>query len=404
MAHQIPNFVFRATAVAAAAILTTGWLAEPSGPGPFYRIDEEIKASPGDVLRVEPFPGPVVVGAQAWRVLYVSTGLAGEPIAVSGVIAAPKGGAPADGRPIVGWAHGTTGVTSRCAPSLRADFFEHVPGAAELLKRGYVVAATDYPGLGTPSPHPYLVGDSEGRAVLDSVRAATKLKNAGASMRFALWGHSQGGHAALFAGQLAADYAPDLELAGVAVAAPATDLPKLLDDDLQSKAGKVLTALAMWSWNKVFDAPLSPLLDAPAIAAVDRIADDCMEDILQGIVLMEREKAIDRDFIHGDLTEAEPWRTLLQRNTPDAKAAGAPLFIAQGSADPVVRPEVTRDFAEAACRSGHSVQFLVGKGLDHMRILSRATSSAVQWISDRFTRSPAPTDCADLPRVDDGTD
>jgi hypothetical protein len=35
--------------------------------------------------------------------------------------------------------------------------------------------ATDYPGLGTPGVHAYLMGESEGRAVLDSVRAARNL-------------------------------------------------------------------------------------------------------------------------------------------------------------------------------------------------------------------------------------
>jgi|UniRef100_Q11IF4 alpha-beta hydrolase superfamily lysophospholipase len=383
----------------AAAVLTAGWLVEPSQPGSFYRIEEEIKGAPGDILRVAPFPGPVANGARAWRVLYVSTGLSGEPIAVSGVIAAPEEKAPAEGRPVVAWAHGTTGVTSRCAPSLRADFFQHVPGVTELLRKGYVVAATDYPGLGTPSPHPYLVGESEGRAVLDAVRAAAKVESAGTSKRFAAWGHSQGGHAALFAGQIAADYAPELEIAGVAVAAPATNLAELVDDDLPSKAGKVLTALAMWSWNKVFDAPLSPLLDPEAIAAIDRIAADCMEDVLQGLVLAEREKAIDGNFIHGDLTQTEPWKRLLEENTPDAGKADAPLFMAQGTADTIVRPQVTRDFAERACRSGRPVRFIAGPGLDHMGILAGATADVVEWISDRLAGSPAPSDCADLPTV-----
>jgi acetyl esterase/lipase len=384
----------------AATVVAGGWLAEPSEPGAFYRMTAQVTGSPGDVLRVEELPAPVPGGAQAWRVLYVSTGLSGEPIAVSGVIAAPRGPAPAEGRPVVAWAHGTTGVTSRCAPSLRADFFEHVPGAKALLEHGYILAATDYPGLGTPSPHPYLVGESEGRAVLDSVRAAMHLEAAGASKQFAVWGHSQGGHAALFAGQLAQSYAPELALAGIAAAAPATNLAKLLDDDLSSKAGKVLAALAMWSWNRVFDAPLSALLDENAIAAIDRIAADCMEDPLQGLVLVEREKAIDEDFLHGELTETEPWKSLLSNNTPDAAHVDAPLFIAQGTADPIVRPEVTRDFAELACRAGTPVRFLVGRGLDHLGILGGSTDEAIEWIAGRLTGTEPPDDCANLPSVD----
>ena len=43
------------------------------------------------------------------------------------------------------------------------------------LKAGYAVAETDYEGLGTPGVHPYLIGSSEGRSVLDIVRAAREI-------------------------------------------------------------------------------------------------------------------------------------------------------------------------------------------------------------------------------------
>ena len=68
---------------------------------------------------------------------------------------------------------------------------------------------------------------------MDHVRrdAPRDFPNSGASNRFAVWGHSQGGHAALFTGELAARYAPELKLVGVAAAAPATNLIELFDDD-----------------------------------------------------------------------------------------------------------------------------------------------------------------------------
>ncbi|WP_309084409.1 alpha/beta fold hydrolase [Chelativorans sp.] len=382
----------------AGTTLAAAWSIEPSDPGPFYAMDrQEISATPGDILRIEDFPS-APQGARAWRVLYASTGLKDEPIAVSGVIVAPEGAAPAGGRPVVAWAHGTTGVTSRCAPSLRSDFFKHVPAVQQFLERGYVVAASDYPGLGTPSPHPYLVGVSEARAVLDSVRAAAHVEGVGASSEFAVWGHSQGGHAALFTGQLAASYAPDLKLVGVAAAAPASDLAALLHDDLSSRAGKIFTGLAIWSWNKVFEAPLAPLLDPPAIAALDRIAADCMEGSIQGLVLLERETSIEDDFLKQDLTEVEPWKTILVENMPDSGNLGGPLFIAQGTADPIVLPRVTRAFAEAACRSGTPVRLHPGPGLDHMGILNES-GAAVDWIVDRFAGLPPPSDCGDLPSL-----
>src|SRR6185503_18627229 len=149
------------------------------------------------------------------------------------------------GFPVIAWAHGTTGGADQCAPSKRG------PGGApyqqDLLDAGYLIAATDYEGLGTPGPHPYLVGGSEGRGVLDAARAAAHL-DADASSKVLLWGHSQGGHAALFAGQLAPSYAPDLHVVGVIGGAPASELGILFAgaSHIPAAFGFVATAGVGW--------------------------------------------------------------------------------------------------------------------------------------------------------------
>src|SRR5690606_11859805 len=139
----------------------------------------------------------------------------------------------------------TTGIARPCAPSNTADPLKGIPDMTGALEQGWVIALTDYPGLGTPSPHPYLVGESEGRAVLDSVRAVHALDDElglGVDLddRYAIWGHSQGGQAALFAGQLAADYLGDHPLVGVAALAPATKLTDNLDAVIGTRAGNIL--------------------------------------------------------------------------------------------------------------------------------------------------------------------
>jgi hypothetical protein len=58
---------------------------------------------------------------QAFRILYRSTGLKGEPIEVSGAIFIPEGKAPPGGRDVIAWAHPTSGVVEKCAPSLMPD-------------------------------------------------------------------------------------------------------------------------------------------------------------------------------------------------------------------------------------------------------------------------------------------
>ena len=199
-------------------------LAVPAPASALYDVTPgEIPGKPGSIIRVWPLEGggPMGANATALRILYRSTGLNGEPIAVSGAIFIPAGPAPAGGRNVLAWGHPTYGVVPACAPSLMPDTAGLIFGLNEMLAKGYVVAATDYPGLGTQGIHPFLIGVSEARAVLDSVRAARDLPNSGASNRFVVWGHSQGGHAALYTGELAASYAPELKLYGIGAAAPA---------------------------------------------------------------------------------------------------------------------------------------------------------------------------------------
>jgi alpha-beta hydrolase superfamily lysophospholipase len=388
-----------AAAVLAVSLLAAGGCAvEPMGPGSFYDAGAAtLSGPPGKVLRVEPFPG-APAGATAYRVLYASTGLDNEPIAVSGVIVVPTGAPPADGRPVVAWAHPTTGVATRCAPSLQGDkLFKRIEGLDAMLARGFVVAATDYPGLGTAGTHPYLVGISEGRAVIDSVRAARGMEQAGAGKRYAVWGHSQGGQAVLFAGQLASSYAPDLSLAGVAAAAPATDLATLLRDDFASGTGKVLTAFALWSWHRVYGAPIAPVLDASAEPAVDGIAADCIEGDLEDLAVADLERLINKQFLHGDVTEIEPWKSLLAQNATGGAPAGAPVFFAQGTADKIVRPEVTFAYAGQLCARRTPVVFDWLDGVSHHDAGKKGAPGAVAWMADRLAGKPAPSQCGRLP-------
>ena len=118
---------------------------------------------------------------------------------------------------MVTWAHGGAGMADICAPSKQSDIASGHASTQALvamarrrrgcvqtfLDAGYVIAATDYEGLGTPGLHPLLVGESEGRSVLDAARAARGLKPAAAASKALVFGQSQGGHAALFAGELA---------------------------------------------------------------------------------------------------------------------------------------------------------------------------------------------------------
>jgi alpha-beta hydrolase superfamily lysophospholipase len=359
----------------------------------FYEVSAaDIPGQPGTVIRVDAFQDSPS-NAQAYRVLYRSTGLRGEPIAVSGVVIHPLGEPPAQGRNVVAWAHPTTGVARRCGPSMWPMMFTEIPGLADMLARGYVVAATDYPGLGVGGPHPYLIGESEGRAVLDMVRATIAMPEPGANDRFVVWGHSQGGHAALYTGELARQYAPELKLLGVAAAAPATLLAPLFLDDINTRSGRILAAYALWSWWQLFDIPLEGVLRPTAKPAVEQVAADCIEAINQEAGIVEAAQPLSKGFLTADITKVEPWRGLIERNTPGRLRMEVPLFLAQGTADTVVRPQVTNRFMKIVCGQGTPVRFMRVADASHGSIARASATAAVAWMVDRFADRPAPNDC-----------
>jgi acetyl esterase/lipase len=348
----------------------------------------------GTLLQQEAIPG-APFDATAYRVLYRSTGLDGQAIAVSGLVIVPAGPVPPGGRPIVAWAHPTTGVVTRCAPSLAFFHFQQIQGLRDMVEHGFIVAATDYPGLGTEGPHPYLVGVSEARAVLDSVRAARTIAGADASSRFALWGHSQGGQAVLFSAIIAAHYAPELQLVGVAAAAPATNLAALLQADLDTPAGKNLTAMTLWSWSRVYHAPIDKVMAPSAIPVIDRLANECIESVYDLYVREHTERPLETAFLTvPDLSTTQPWAELAARNTPGTLPPGIPVFIAQGTNDRIVLPRITQDYVRRLCAAGRRVTFDRMEGVGHGFAGMRSARDAVSWIADRFAGREAPNDCS----------
>src|SRR6056297_2305428 len=225
------------------------WLARPPEPGPFYNTRLPDDARPGQLLDIEPFARGIPETARAWRILYVSTDPDGRSRSASGVVVARR---DVESGPVVAWAHGTTGIANGCAPSLKTEPFAYVPAFEQAVEAGWIWVAPDYPGLGTPGPHRYLDGPAEARAVLDAVRAARRIEGLSLEPETVVWGHSQGGHAALWTGISAASYAPDVALSGVAAVAPATDLPNLVAGVHDAFMGRLLSALLIEAYARIY--------------------------------------------------------------------------------------------------------------------------------------------------------
>jgi len=348
----------------------------------------------GTLIAAQPIKdGPANV--RAWRIDYWTSGDRNQPIRVTGMVIAPRDRSRGGPRRVIAWTHGLIGIAKRCAPSLGNTNFTLIPALDDVVGRGYTIVAPDYPGLGSDMVHPVLVGTSEGKSTLDAVRAARSIPEAEAGSRFAVWGESQGGHAALWTGQLWSSYAPDLQLVGIAAIVPPTDLHRNFKEGSDARVRALLTAYTATSWSRYYGASMSILGPRSVQNVMTRLADNnCVNfdakpklGTIIGIVIAQR--AI-RDL---DLGTKQPWGRLMRENSPSAAAIKVPALIATGTGDTIVAPAVVRDFARAACAAGKTVRFVSVPGGEHGTVARTEAEATLGWIDARFAGGRAPSNC-----------
>ena len=366
---------------------------EPDQPGSFYEPPAPLPAGPpGTIVRSQPIPH-APDGSKAYKILYKSRNIHGGDVVVSAVVIVPNAPAPPEGRHVVAWAHPTTGIARRCAPSIQSDPFSSIHGTDLFIKNNIVVVATDYEGLGAPGPHPFLVGKSEAQNVLDSVRAVASQDDWHARKDFIVWGHSQGGQAAFFTGSLQTSYAPELKLSGIAVAAPATNLTALFEADEEKISGQGLLLYALDSWSQVYGAPAESILTPKAAEAMEVVATDCIETMDQILVFAFDLRSIGDKATIKDPTRIDPWEGLLEQNSTRVKGIDVPVFIAQGTADQIVVPEVTRAYSQRLCAAGVTVNLKMYEGATHAPMGKKAVPAVSEWVNARFGGKAAPSTC-----------
>jgi fermentation-respiration switch protein FrsA (DUF1100 family) len=360
----------------------------------FYRPPNPLPYAPaGTIIRSQALtPDPTLPpGTRAYRVLFHSTSDSGGDLAESGVVVVPAGDPPPGGFPIVSWAHGTTGVASGCAPSVTGT--STIPDLAALLKHREIVAAADYRGLGAPGQHPYLVGTSEGEDVLDAARAARALVGDAASNEVAVLGFSQGGQAALFAGEVAPSYAPELFVAGVAAVAPVTSVLDLAPTGSKPPPSgqSAFTAMVLYAWAlhyRTFE--LGSVLTPAGIADLSAVSTSCIDTVasLYDAVSPTR-------FFQPGWEESPGVQAANRANQPGSSPTSAPILVVQGTADEVVPfGQTTRFVGRQLCHDQYdTVDFVAEHGLGHDQTLDQSTTLVNRWLQDRFAGGPIVDSC-----------
>ena len=272
---------------------------------------------------------------------------------MTGLVAVPAATPPEGGYPVVSWAHGTDGMADRCAPSL--DPGANVGIANLLLDQGWVITATDYVGEGTPGLMPYIAGESAARNAIDIVRAARSIPDTRIAPTYIVWGHSQGGHTAMHADRIGADYAPDLDLRGVVAGAPPSQFP-LLYDFLKQSPFKHYLLMAGAGINAAYGderAPLDAILTPEGMKLLPILDQGCVGEVGDRLAPIDATTLVKMNPF-----EDERWKKVLTEDDPQSfpKASPVPLLIIHGGNDEQIPTVSSEWLTKHLCDIGQDVR------------------------------------------------
>jgi pimeloyl-ACP methyl ester carboxylesterase len=362
-------------------------------PDAFYDPPADASRQLGALLGSEPLKDVVPpAGMRGWRILYATSVNDNTPATAVATVFAPADPS-ASPRPVIAWEHATTGLLQKCMPSLLSSPTKGIPWVRRIVMAGWVVVATDYSFAEKGGPHPYLIGEGEARAALDSVRAARQMPELTLDKRIVTWGYSQGGHAALWTGIVGPRYAPELEILGVAAIAPAANINKLLAMNVE--ANKRFGPYLALSYSRFYpDITFKQALRPEALDAARQIVNLC--DFLPREE-SERIEALAATFDGPALATSsnKALQARLEQNAADGPIR-APVVIAQGLSDIVVPSSATDAYVEERCSAGQPIEYWTFAGRDHFTIVQPGTpleEPLIKWTTARFADEPLANGC-----------
>jgi pimeloyl-ACP methyl ester carboxylesterase len=337
-------------------------------------------ATPGLVLTsyTATLPAELSPLATGKRISYVTTSVSGSTTTATGLVLTPKTG---KNNKTVVWGHGTTGLADVCAPSTNQGVFwpEARTAIAALLAKGFTVTAPDYPGLGSAGAHPYLIGASEGRSMIDSVKAARRLDSA-LTVYYAVDGHSQGGQGALFTGELAPSYDGSLVLRGVSAIAPVSNVD-LFAPVIPGTAEQGYLVMGLYGLQAVDSAVVPNTYLAPTAKTKTSVLQTaCLNEILAAYAPLTATQLL----VGGALPDAVVTE-LAHYDNPAQVAPSAPILLVQGTDDEAVPYDITAGpLLDELNAYDQPVLFVPVEGATHDSSVTETATLVANWLATQL--------------------
>ena len=330
-------------------------------------------------------------GVEIHRLLYTTYSAPGLQTQASALAVLPRDPSPAEPPVALVWAHGTWGSADSCAPSLKIPLGAYFGIVYATL--GYAVVLPDYPGLGTPGPHPYLVRDTTGMAVADSLRALLALgEKLGSpiSPRSFVLGHSQGGHAAISARPfLEGPYGEGVDYLGAVAFAPAGAFKRLFEGySTRTGPPSPFFVLAWHAWLARAGIRVTEVFRSPYDRLVPQWAESyCLDDLTanlpgdRNLVYTDELQAAFRD---GFTSLPHLGKIALDHAAPRFPAT-TPLLLLQGDADTLIWPKIADWIVEQGCEVGAGIEHETVPDADHAGIVEpERLLRAHDWVQARL--------------------
>ncbi len=338
----------------------------------------------GELIRSEPIDQyNLPYELSALRILYHSRTANGEDVAVSAAVLIPDGKPPANGWPVIAYAHEFRGAARQCAPSLLKNLGVG-PLLAMYANLGYAVVATDYAGLGADSGKPVLDMQSNALDVIYSVPAARAAVPQIGPKWIAL-GPFQG---ALAAVGVAESDVHDPNYLGSVVTSGLADAQPSYERFAQgsSSSNRRLLVLVFASTVKALhpEFQVSDMLQDKALPAYQRLGQTCGG---------ETEPEFTSAMLKPGWENNQFVKDFFSRNTPGQELAHGSLLVISGEAAPVIPGEMSAKTVARMCKQGDRILFLRYPGVDASGVMGASVADQLSWIKARFAGYAAPSNC-----------
>lgn len=366
--------------------------AAPEDPAtdPFFEAPANLAdLAPGTVIRTRAvktklLPG-VPLGASAFQILVRSNDAKDRPAAVAATVILPRN----PKKQVLAYQPAIDSLGAKCNPSFTLQNGNEKEAAliGQGLNRGLTVVVPDHEG----PRHAFAAGPMAAHAVLDSIRgtlASPEAQLDGAATKVAMMGYSGGAIATGWAAQLQPDYAPELNVVGVASGGTPADLEAAegsMDGTLDG--GGLFVGAAIGVTREYPE--LLTLLNDKGLARAEQIKDQCLYQLVTHAFDSVKKYSDSPDPMREPVAQA----VLNELKMGGDLAPTAPYYLWHSTRDQLIPFRVAPALRDDWCSQGTQVKLVTDGISEHITGAFKYASPALTWLSERFAGKPVTGAC-----------